>query len=130
MDQLKATLGLDDNQVTAINAGLQEVMASMRAQFQAMTEGGDRSALREQMSQKMTAVFKKNLTPEQFKQYEQTRRQASESRPGQIWIQSEDGEINPVNVKFGISDDNYTQILGKNIKEGDVVVTRIRSVRN
>jgi len=129
IDQLKASLDLDDPQVTAIKTELQEVFSTMRSQFQAMAEGGDRSAVREQMNQRMTAVFKKNLTPEQFKQYQQIRRQASESRNGQIWIQSKDGEIQPVAVKFGISDDNYTQILGKNVKQGDVVITRIRNVR-
>ena len=53
---------------------------------------------------------------------------ASETRGGQLWVQSEDGEINPVSVKFGISDDKYTQVLGKNVNEGTVVVTRIRNV--
>jgi HlyD family secretion protein len=126
---LKASLNLEESQATTIKTELQEVFSGMRAQFQAVAEGGDRSAIREQMNQRMTAVFKKNLTPEQFKQYQQIRRQASESRAGQIWAQSEDGEIKPVAVKFGISDDNYTQVLGKNINQGDVVITRIRNVK-
>ncbi|MCP4046662.1 MAG: efflux RND transporter periplasmic adaptor subunit [Gammaproteobacteria bacterium] len=129
IEQLKTSLSLDDSQTTAIKTELQEVFSAMRAQFQAVAEGGDRSAIREQMTQHMTAVFKKNLTPEQFKQYQQIGRQVSESRPGQIWIQSENGEINPVSVKFGISDDSYTQILGKKVKQGDVVITRIRNVK-
>jgi len=53
---------------------------------------------------------------------------ASETRAGQLWVQSEDGEINPVRVKLGISDDKYTQVFGKNVNEGTVVVTRIRNV--
>ena len=81
------------------------------------------------MSQRTNAVFKKHLTPEQFKQYQQIRKQASETRSGQLWVQSEDREINPVPVRFGISDDNYTQVFGKNIEEGTVVITRIRNVR-
>jgi len=129
IEQLKTSLNLDDSQATAIKTELQEVFSSMRNQFQAVAEGGDRSAIREQMNQRMTVVFKKNLTPEQFKQYQQIRRQASETRAGQIWIQSDDGEINPVAVKFGISDDNFTQILGRNVKQGDVVITRIRNIK-
>jgi len=86
-------------------------------------------AIREQMTQRVSAVFKKHLTPEQFTQYQQIRRQQSETRSGQVWVQSADGDIKPVQVRFGISDDNHTQIIGKNIKQGDLAVTRIRDVK-
>ena len=49
-----------------------------------------------------------------------------QTRAGQLWIQSPDGEIKPVRVRFGIADDNYTQVMGSDIKEGDLVITRIR----
>jgi hypothetical protein len=104
-------------------------MAGMRSQFQSLGAGEDRSAIREQMSQRMAAVFRKHLAPEQFEQYQQSRQQASETRSGQLWVQAEDGGINPVTVRFGISDDKYTQVFGKNVKQGTVVVTRIRNVK-
>lgn len=128
MEQLKVSLGLDDATARLIDAELKEVMAGMRSQFQSLGAGEDRSAIRQQMSQRISAVFKRHLTTEQFKQYQQTRQQASEFRSGQLWVQSEDSEINPVRVKFGINDDNYTQVIGKNVEEGTVVVTRIRNV--
>jgi len=128
MDQLKLSLGLDDATVRVINSELQDVMAGMRNQFQSLGAGGDRTALRQQMSQRMTAIFRKHLTPEQFEQYQKIRQQASETRAGQLWVQSEDGEINPVSVKLGISDDKYTQVFSKSVNEGTVVVTRIRNV--
>lgn len=127
MEQLKVSLDLDDATARQIESELRKIFAGMRAQFQAAD--ADRNALRQQMKQRSAAVFKKHLTDEQFKQYKQSRQQASETRPGQLWIQSKDGEINPVPVKLGISDDNYTQLIGKNLTEGSVVVTRIRNVR-
>ncbi|MBT8071705.1 MAG: efflux RND transporter periplasmic adaptor subunit [Gammaproteobacteria bacterium] len=129
MAQLQASLKLDDSQVRAIETEMQEVFAGMRAQFQSMAQDADRSALREQMSQRVSAVFRKNLSEDQFKQYQQIRRQTAETRSGTIWVQSADGEINPVPVRFGISDDKYTQLFSDKIKPGDVVVTRIRSVK-
>ena len=132
MAQLKTSLKLNETQARDIETETKEIFAGMRAQFQAAgnSEGNiDRNAIREQMRQQVSAVFKKHLSAEQFKQYQQIRRQASETRSGQIWIQSADGEINPLPVKFGISDDNYTQIIGKDIKPGDLAVTRIRSVK-
>ncbi len=131
MDQWKASLGLDDTQAREIGTGVKAVYEGMRAHFQA---GGapdanvDRSLLREQAGQQVAAIFEKHLTPEQFKQYQQIRRQASETRAGQIWLQSKDGEIEPVAVRFGINDDNYTQVIGQDIKAGDQVVTRVRDV--
>lgn len=129
MDQLKVSLDIDDATALLIDSELSEVLAGIRSQFQTLSAGEDRSALRQQMSQRTTAVFKKHLTPEQFRQYQQIRKQAAETRSGQLWVQSTNGEINPVPVRFGISDDNYTQVFGKNIEEGTVVITRIRNVR-
>ena len=49
-----------------------------------------------------------------------------ESRPGTIWIQTEEGEVKPVSVRLGISDDSYTQIIGQSVAEGDRAVKRMR----
>lgn len=128
IQQLKATLGFDDATAQLIEAELEKVMVGMRSQFQSLGADDDRSALRLQMSQRLSAVFKEHLTAEQFKQYQQSSQQASETRSGQLWVQTQDGEINPVKVRFGISDDKYTRVFGKNVNEGTVVVTRIRNV--
>ncbi len=85
--------------------------------------------MREKIRQQVSAVFEKHLTPEQFKKYQQYRRQVSETRSGQIWVQSADGDIEPVTVRFGISDDNYTQVISQDLKAGDLVVTRVRQVK-
>jgi HlyD family secretion protein len=132
MAQLTVSLGLDETQARAIDSELKAVYADMRAQFQAQGAGEsnvDRTAMREQMRQKVSAIFENHLTPEQFKLYQQVRRQASETRAGQLWIQSAQGEIDPVNVRFGIGDDNFTQVISQDLKAGDKVVTRIRSVK-
>jgi HlyD family secretion protein len=126
IEKLKDSLDLDDKQVSVIGQEVQAVFAGMRSQFQALGQDGDRHALREKMSQGISAVFKKHLTADQFKQYQDIGRQASETRSGQIWVQSGNGEISPVAVRFGISDDNYTQIISKDLKPDDVAVTRIR----
>jgi HlyD family secretion protein len=132
MAQLKVSLGLDETQAREIDSELKAVYADMRDQFQAQGAGEgnvERSAMREQMRQKVSAIFENHLTPEQFKLYQQVRRQASETRAGQLWIQSAQGEVDPVNVRFGIGDDNFTQVISQDLKAGDKVVTRIRSVK-
>ena len=132
MEKLKSELGLDETQTRMIESETKSVFGRMRGQFQAAGASGDsidHAAIREQMRQQVSAVFKKHLTPEQFQQYQQIRRQASETRSGQIWIQSTDGEIKPVQVRFGINDDSFTQIISQDVEPGDLAVTRIRSVK-
>ena len=130
--ELKTSLNLDDTQADLIETEIREVFARMRTRLQPGGNGegtGDRSAVREQMTQAVSEVFKRNLTPDQFKHYQQIRRQAAETRPGQIWVQSGDGEISPVAVRFGISDDRFTQVVSGKLKQGDRVITRIRNVK-
>ena len=43
--------------------------------------------------------------------------------------QDDSGDIRPVNVRLGIGDDQYTQIQGRDIGEGTVVVTKMRMPR-
>lgn len=132
MAQLKTALDLNGTQTREIESEMKTIFDAMRSQFQAAASGGgnvDRSAIRDRMKQQVSAVFRRHLTPEQFKQYQQIRKQASETRSGQIWIQSADGEINPVQVKFGLGDDSHTQLISKDIKPGDMAVTRIRRVK-
>jgi HlyD family secretion protein len=130
--QLKTSLGLSDTQAREIETEVKAIFAGMRAQFQGQgtAEGNvDRNALREQMRQQVSAVYEKHLTPEQFSQYQQIRRQMAETRSGQIWVQSASGDIEPVTVRFGISDDTHTQVISQDIRAGDLVVTRVRSIK-
>lgn len=127
MELLKSSLRLNDSQVKQIGDEMKQVFAGMRSQFQAA--GADRSALRQQMTQGINAVFKKHLTPDQYKKYQDIRKQAAETRPGQLWVRAQNGEISPIMVRLGIRDDNFTQVISDDLKPGDVVVTRIRSAR-
>jgi hypothetical protein len=139
VDQLSETLGLNPQQKSAIQTEMDGLRAEMRDRGRGggQQAGGDNNGdqrqrmqqMREQVRQRFTAVFEKHLTPAQFAEYQQIQRQAAETRPGQIWIQSEDGEIAPVNVRLGISDDSNTQLISRNLEEGQRVVTRIRTAR-
>ena len=83
--------------------------------------------MRQKRRQDISAVFEKHLTADQFSQYQEIQRQAGQSRPGLLWIRSDDGAIKPVNVRLGISDDSYTQIIARDLKQGEQAVTRIRN---
>jgi HlyD family secretion protein len=128
ISQLSESLGLDETQESAIKSDLQKLFSEMRGRSQGGDgPDGDMAALRDQMRKSVAEVFKRHLSAEQYREYQKARRDRQETRPGQLWIQDSSGDIKPVAVRLGISDDNFTQISGKNIEEGDLAVSRMRS---
>lgn len=129
LGMMKEQLGLDDDQVEALESRLREVFSEMRSAMQGGPDVSNADGLREQMRQKSNQVFQDVLTPEQYAAYRAMRAERQEMRQGRVWIQGQGGEIRPVNVRLGISDDQYTQISGRGVAEGDQVVTRMRRPR-
>lgn len=88
--------------------------------------GGDNPArVRQQavaeVRQRVAAV----LTAEQRPLYEAMARgaQATESRPGRIWVVGADGRPQSLSVRVGIGDGSFTEVVGGEIKAGqDVIV--------
>lgn len=131
MNRIAGELGLDADQVTAIETGLREVFAEMRPQMQSGGgPDGGMDAIREQMRRKVGEVFRDNLTPDQYKAYQDMRNQRQSMRSGQLWVQDEEGRVKSVSVRLGINDDQFTQVSGRGIDEGTLVVTRMRAPRN
>ena len=133
LDRLASQLGLNDDTKKAIETDMREIFSAMRSQFQngGSATGGDSAQmeqLRAQMKAQIASVFRKHLNDEQYTRYEQIQHQKAETREARLWIQSDEG-INPVSVRLGISDDTHTQVISKNVSEGDVAVTRMRSAR-
>ena len=124
--QLREQLGLNEQQAGLIEAEMKQVFSQMRSQSQAGGNPADRESSRRQRRQLISAVLEEHLSAEQFSQYQEIQRQAGQSRPGLLWIMSDDGEIKPVSVRLGINDDNYTQIISRQLKQGEEAVTRIR----
>jgi HlyD family secretion protein len=130
LSRMAEQLGLEQEQVSAIEQDMREAFSGMREQMQAAAQQeGGREALREQMRQRMDGIFRDRLTDEQYQEYKKQQSSRQPMRQGQVWVQDENGDIRQVNVRLGISDDQYTQVQGRNIGEGTLVVTRMRAPR-
>ena len=128
-DRMAGDLGLSEQQTEAIETGVRAVLAEMRPLMQGGDPGMDREALRAQMRSRMDGVFRQHLSAEQFREFQKMRESRQPMRSGQVWVQNQDGEVRPVNVRLGIGDDQFTQIQGNGIEAGTVVVTRMRAPR-
>ncbi|HCR94093.1 MAG TPA: secretion protein HlyD, partial [Oceanicaulis sp.] len=70
------------------------------------------------------------LTADQLARYDQLSQERAQQRDqvrrGSIWIETADGQLQERPVGIGLSDGQYTQIVGESLNEGDLVVTRVR----
>ena len=140
--QMAEQLGLTDKQ----QSQLADVMNNMRKAMQDMRNAGPSMAggpppggmdamkkLRSQMDIEL-AVF---LSPEQMEKYKslnQQRRKAQVSEGGEmqyqrgtVWV-LRDGTPQKLNVRTGISDLEYTEIVSNELKDGDEVIVRAQKV--
>ncbi len=47
-----------------------------------------------------------------------------------VWIRTDEQELTPVSVQIGISDDSFAELFNGSLKEGDLVVTGVRTLSN
>ncbi|WP_416306267.1 efflux RND transporter periplasmic adaptor subunit [Neptunicella sp. SCSIO 80796] len=141
VELLSEKLGLD----TAQQGKLEKVMTSMQQSMQEIRSS--RSAMpgpppdtREMMKKVRSQTdreLKSFLTPEQMEQYQafnQQRRKAfaggdkdAEYSRGTVWV-LRDGQPHKVNVRVGIADLEYSEIVSDQLQGGDPVIVRAQRI--
>ena len=137
---MEQELGLSKEQQDKLDAGRKELFAQMRAQQQpqggglAAAAGGGFNGGGNQQGQAMRArmenLMRNVLTPEQLQKW-----QAQRSARGNAGVRVRGGTLYTLvddtpkanQVRLGLADDRYTEIVGGELKEGDTVVTRSRT---
>jgi len=126
IDRLAEELELTDEQRSEAERALRETFQQIRAQFQNPAPGGARPNPQALIRRALSDI----LTTEQLARYDQMSqersRQRDQVRRGSIWIETAEGRLQERQVGIGLSDGQYTQILGPSITETDRVVTRVR----
>jgi HlyD family secretion protein len=126
VDRLAEELELTDEQRSEAERALRETFQQMRAQFQNPAPGAARPNPQALIRRALSDI----LTSEQLARYDQMSqersRQRDQVRRGSIWIETAEGRIQERPVGIGLSDGQYTQILGPAVTETDRVVTRVR----
>jgi HlyD family secretion protein len=127
-DRLVKSLGLTPEQVKKLEPILQEGRDKFRAlMMRSPTEGERRiegQKIRESGREQIRAI----LTPDQRGKYdqqvaEQTGGRAGAGSSGRVWVTGPDGKPKAVTVQLGISDGNFTEIAGGDLKDGQEVIT-------
>lgn len=131
LDQLAEELELTADQRRDVQRVMQEAFARMRAQAQAQgagggAPGGGAAAFQAQMRSALAQV----LTSDQMARYDammaERANQRQDVRRGTLWVQTADGRLEARQVGLGLSDGQFTQVLGDQLSEGERVVVRVR----
>ena len=135
-------LGLSKDQEEKLQKSLQEVFAQVRAQQgggspAALGGGGfggggnfnfnngQQQAMRNRFENALSSV----LTPEQMEKFRALRSQRggqTQSRAGTLWT-LEGGKPRSHEVRLGVTDDRFTEVVESDLKPGDKVIVRART---
>lgn len=70
------------------------------------------------------------LTPEQRPLFERWKRERETARTGTIWVLGPNGELEDRQLRLGIADDQFTEVLGsRSLKTSDAIVVRMREAK-
>lgn len=126
--RLTRGLDLSTEQQSALEEALAKRMPSRGA---AEGNGGDPSRRFAQIGAALENILADILTTEQMAAYRKSRGHAGgEFRRGVVWFEDDDGRLARASVRLGISDDNYTEIVDGDVKAGDQVIARARTLRD
>lgn len=126
--RLKSELELNDEQLQAVRDATQKSMSSARSGTQggSQAEMADPAAVRQRTQALVEQTLRPLLKPEQLPMFEKWKRGREAARSGNVYVLDAKGEPERRFVRLGISDDQFTEIAGGQLVEGERVVIRTR----
>ncbi len=129
VERLKGDLALSEEQEKALRSGLAKLVQDLKdAQQGRMGAGPSDPAV---FRQKLQAAVEQSLAPllnvEQRRELDKWKRGVAGTRSGSVWVLKEGGVPERQRVVLGIGDDQFTEVAGSELKEGDLVIVRARS---
>ncbi len=127
-DQLVKSLGLTPEQVKKLEPILQEGRDKFRALMTRNPTEGERRIEGQKIREASREQIRAILTPDQRGKYdqqvaEQAGGRAGAGSSGRVFILGPDGKPKAVTVQLGISDGNFTEIAGGEVKDGQDIIT-------
>ncbi|WP_270375778.1 efflux RND transporter periplasmic adaptor subunit [Marinicauda sp. Alg238-R41] len=128
VERLTEELELDEDQAGDVRRALEEAFAGLRQQMRAP---GGPGAGRPDMQAMMQRALRDVLSADQmarFQQLQSERGARGGERParGTLWVETAQGRLRNQPVLLGLSDGQYTQIMGDTLEAGSPVVVRVR----
>jgi len=146
LTQLRTVLKLNDEQAALVQDVMQKAAAARAERQKARQEQGDGRGeaagagenragnargsgdVRNRFMERIEAVLEPTLSEEQKPLLERWRQARQGGRMATVWVMGLDRKPEQRQVRLGISDEQFAELIGGGLKQGDRVITRQRQV--
>jgi HlyD family secretion protein len=129
VERLKTELKLTDAQEAAVKEALAKLGQETRENGQGPFTATDRDGARQRLSMRIDQALSPLLTDAQRPAYEKWKQGRETIRTATLWILGASGGPERRQVRTGLTDDQFTEIIG-GLEEGDSVVVRAREAKS
>lgn len=125
VQRLKGELSLSDEQTELLRNEVKAITAeSAGAGFGPTTF--DPTAFRMKLQMRIAQTIVPTMAPEQLKIYERWKSGREATRAAAVWVLGANGQPERRVARVGLADDQFSEVAGGNIQEGDRVIVRMR----
>lgn len=129
VERLKGEINLTVDQEKALKVSLDKLATETKAAAPSGTMGGppvDMSAMRQRTTARVEQTLLPILSPDQKQLYERYKKGREGSRSATLWVLDAKGAPESRYARLGLTDDQFTEIIGGDVTEGTNVVVRAR----
>ncbi|WP_333794584.1 efflux RND transporter periplasmic adaptor subunit [Hyphomicrobium sp.] len=136
VERLQADIELSDAQAAAVREAMEHLRSEARAEGGAASfgggggRGGDRGNFRQKMVSRIEQALAPTLTDSQRLAFQRWKDGREAVRPATIWVLGRNGQPERRNIRTGLSDDQFTEVVGGDLKDGDPIIVRARDVKS
>lgn len=147
LDQLKDELQLTSEQEKTVRDEMGKFFREARAKA-SQNQGGERApqppagfgaapksgendmtGQRNRMTKQLEQILAPMLTEAQKPLFDRWKRGRENTRSANVWVLAANGGLESRNVRLGIADDQFTEVIGGQLKQGEKVITRAKEIK-
>jgi HlyD family secretion protein len=132
VERLKGELDLTPAQVEALRGEIQAIAAETKASAQSGGFGPasfDPSAFRMKLNMRIEQALVPTMSEDQRKTYERWKKGRETTRTAAVWVLDGQGQPERRMARVGLADDQFTEIVGGDVKNGDKLIVRVREAK-
>jgi HlyD family secretion protein len=135
VERLKTEVALTDEQVAAAKQAMEQLGKEMRADSEQASFVGarppsERGGFRQKMMSRLEQALAPTLTDSQRAAFQRWKDGREAVRPATVWVLGKTGVPERRNIRIGIADDQFSEVVGGDLAEGEPLITRSRDVKS
>jgi HlyD family secretion protein len=137
LERLKTELSLTDEQAAAVKQTMEQLRTEMSQNAGQPSFGGggppgpgSRDNFRQKMMSRVEQALASTLSDSQRVAFQRWKDGREAVKPATVWVLGKTGVPERRNIRVGIADDQFSEVVGGDLAEGEPVITRSRDVKS